>query len=321
VADLEPGRKPDWLKIRLSSGPNFRRLKRLMGDLNLHTVCEEARCPNIHECWEYGTATFMILGDICTRACGFCAVKTGLPTELDLAEPQRLAEAVARLGLEHVVITSVARDDLFDGGASIFADAIRAVRERAPGVTVEVLIPDFQGSAAALRVVMDAEPDILNHNVETVRRLSPRVRARATHDRSLELLRRAKEFARERGAATLTKSGLMVGLGETFDEVVETMRELRAVEVDILTIGQYLRPSRDHLPLARFWTPAEFQQLKEIGLEMGFSHVESGPLVRSSYHAHRQTRDARAAVEAAGQGAARAAAGAAAPAAGTGGGD
>ncbi|HEX6989085.1 MAG TPA: lipoyl synthase, partial [Bacillota bacterium] len=227
MAETPAGRKPDWLKIKLASGPNFRRLKGLMRELGLHTVCEEARCPNIHECWEYGTATFMILGDVCTRACGFCAVKTGLPTELDLAEPERLAEAVEKLGLAHVVITSVARDDLFDGGASIFADAIRALRARTPDTAVEVLIPDFQGSAEALRVVMDAEPDILNHNVETVRRLSPRVRARARHDRSLELLRRAKSFARERGAATLTKSGFMLGLGETRDEVLETLRELR----------------------------------------------------------------------------------------------
>ena len=295
MAQTRPGRKPDWLKIKLSAGTNYRRLKGLMRDLDLHTVCEEARCPNIHECWEYGTATFMILGDICTRACGFCAVKTGLPTELDLAEPQRLAEAVEKLGLEHVVITSVARDDLFDGGASIFADAIRAIRDRTPDVAIEVLIPDFQGSAAALKVVMDAEPDILNHNVETVRRLSPQVRARARHDRSLELLRRAKAFARERGAATLTKSSLMLGLGESRDEVIETLRELRAVECDIVTIGQYLQPSRDHLPLVRFWTPAEFEELKQIGLELGFSHVESGPLVRSSYHAHEQTRHARTA--------------------------
>lgn len=293
MSDGHTERKPDWLKIKLNSGPSFRRVKRLMNDLQLHSVCEAARCPNIHECWEHGTATFMILGEICTRACGFCAVKSGLPNELDLAEPERLAEAVEHLGLQHVVITSVARDDLFDGGASIFAETIRAIRRRTPGVAVEVLIPDFQGNEAALRTVMAAEPEILNHNVETVRRLSPQVRARARHDRSLQLLQRAKAMIKERNGAGLTKSGLMVGLGETRDEVIETMRELRAAECDILTIGQYLRPSRDHLPLVRYWTPEEFAELKQVGLEMGFRHVESGPLVRSSYHAHEQSDQAR----------------------------
>ncbi|HEY8450258.1 MAG TPA: lipoyl synthase [Bacillota bacterium] len=293
MTDHEHQRKPDWLKIRLAQSPRFRELKRLMRDLDLHTVCEEARCPNIHECWSHGTATFMILGRICTRACAFCAVHTGLPTELDLAEPERVADAVAHLGLRHVVITSVARDDLADGGASIFADTIRAVRARTPAVGIEVLIPDFQGKIEALRTVVDAAPDILNHNVETVRRLSPVVRARARHDRSLELLRRAKDLARQRGLSMLTKSGLMVGLGESREEVIETLRELRAVDCDIVTIGQYLRPSQDHLPVVRYWTPSEFAELKQIGLELGFKHVESGPLVRSSYHAHEQVEHAQ----------------------------
>lgn len=290
VSNME--RKPDWLKVRLANGPNFRRLKKLMREQQLHTVCEEARCPNIHECWEFGTATFMILGSICTRACAFCAVNTGMPTELDLAEPERLAETVEKLDLQHVVITSVARDDLADGGAAIFAESIRAVRRRTPQVTIEVLIPDFQGNREALRTVVDAAPDILNHNVETVRRLSPVVRARARHDRSLELLRAAKEMSRQRGQAMLTKSGLMLGHGESKEEVIETLAELRAVDCDIVTIGQYLRPSRNHLPVRKYWTPEEFDELKAIGLQMGFKHVESGPLVRSSYHAHRQVQNA-----------------------------
>lgn len=285
-------RKPDWLKVKLANGPNFRRLKRLMRDQQLHTVCEEARCPNIHECWEFGTATFMILGSICTRACSFCAINTGMPTELDLAEPQRVADTVEHLGLQHVVITSVARDDLADGGASIFADTIRAIRERTPGVGIEVLIPDFQGDAAALRTVVEAGPDILNHNVETVRRLSPVVRARARHDRSLELLRRAKEMAQELQIPMLTKSGFMLGHGETKEEIVETLQELRNVDCDIVTIGQYLRPTMNHLPVRKYWTPEEFDEIKVIGLEMGFKHVESGPLVRSSYHAHKQVERA-----------------------------
>lgn len=285
-------RKPDWLKVRLANGPNFKRLKKLMRHQQLHTVCEEAKCPNIHECWEYGTATFMILGSICTRACAFCAVNSGLPTELDLAEPLRVAEAVEQLGLNHVVITSVARDDLTDGGASIFADTIRAIRERSRGVGIEVLIPDFQGNIDALRTVIAAGPDILNHNVETVRRLSPIVRARATHDRSLELLRQAKRLGKELQPDMLTKSGLMLGHGETMDEVIETLRELRAVDCDIVTVGQYLRPSLEHLPVRKYWTPEEFAEIKTIGLKLGFKHVESGPLVRSSYHAHEQSQQA-----------------------------
>ncbi|WP_243123445.1 lipoyl synthase [Thermaerobacter sp. FW80] len=286
------GRRPDWLKVRLAQGPNYNRLKRLLRGMDLHTVCEEARCPNIYECFENLTATFMILGNICTRACRFCAVTTGRPTELDWAEPERVAAAVERLGLRHVVVTSVARDDLRDGGAIIFAETIRAIRRRCPDTAVEVLIPDFNGDWDALQVVLDAEPDILNHNVETVRRLSDKVRSRAKYDRSLALLAESKR----RAPHIKTKSGLMLGLGETWEEILETLRDLRAHRVDIVTIGQYLRPTRDpiHLPVERYYHPDEFAELKRIGLAMGFSHVESGPLVRSSYHAHEQADRARA---------------------------
>ncbi len=280
--------RPDWLKIQLKTGPNFRDLKEIMRGKSLHTVCEEARCPNIFECWEHRTATFMILGDICTRACRFCAVKSGRPTELDLAEPRRVAEAVADMGLQHVVVTSVARDDLEDGGASIFAATIKAIRERVPGCGVEVLIPDFMGNWDALEVVLDASPDILNHNVETVRRLSDRVRSKAKYERSLELLRRSKEMRPD----IRTKSSIMVGLGETYEELLETMDDLRRVNVDILTIGQYLQPTKSHLLVEKFYTPTEFLRLRGEGLKRGFAHVESAPLVRSSYHAHEQVQRA-----------------------------
>ncbi|MBI2847179.1 MAG: lipoyl synthase [Chloroflexi bacterium] len=279
-------RFPPWIKARAPGGQTYLRLKGMMRLSTLHTVCEEAHCPNIGECWENGTATFMILGDICTRNCRYCAVRSGRPEGLDLEEPIRVAEAVKRLGLKHAVITSVNRDDLADGGASIFAETIRKSRELLPSCRVEVLIPDFQGSWEALATVMNAFPHILNHNIETVPRLYRLARAKATYSRSLELLRRAKEMNR---AKVLTKSGLMVGLGEEWEEVIQVMKDLRENECDILTVGQYLSPSPKHLPVARFYTPEEFAKLKEKGLEMGFRHVESGPLVRSSYHAHKQS--------------------------------
>lgn len=284
-------RKPEWLKIKLNTGEPYRELKDMMRARTLHTVCEEARCPNIYECWANRTATFMILGDICTRACRFCAVKTGLPTELDLQEPERVAEAAAQMGLRHCVVTSVARDDLKDGGASIFAATIRAIRRKLPLCGVEVLIPDFQGDEESLRIVMDARPDILNHNVETVERLSDRVRAKAKYRRSLELLRRAKEMKPD----IPTKSSLMLGVGETLDEVRRTMDDLREAGCNILTLGQYLQPTPAHLAVERYVHPDEFAQLKADGLARGFSHVESGPFVRSSYHAHEQVKSAAAA--------------------------
>ncbi|MUT68032.1 lipoyl synthase [Paenibacillus sp. NEAU-GSW1] len=283
--------KPDWLRIKLSTDGNFSEIKDMMRTKTLHTVCEEARCPNIYECWSNRTATFMILGDICTRACRFCAVKTGLPTELDLQEPERVAEAAEQMGLRHCVITSVARDDLGDGGASIFAGSIKAIRERMPFCRVEVLIPDFLGNRDALQVVMDAKPDILNHNIETVERLSDRVRARAKYKRSLELLKRAKEM----NPKIPTKSSIMLGVGETFEEVLQAMDDLRAVDCNILTLGQYLQPTPNHMRIERYVHPDEFAKLKEEGLKRGFRHVESGPLVRSSYHAHEQTDSAEAA--------------------------
>ncbi|MED4571693.1 lipoyl synthase [Brevibacillus agri] len=285
-------RKPEWLKINLVSGPelaSFKELKQTMRSKTLHTVCEEAKCPNIHECWASGTATFMILGDICTRACRFCAVKTGLPTELDVAEPERVAEAAEQMRLRHVVVTSVARDDLKDGGAQIFAETIRAIRRRLPFASVEVLIPDFQGNWDALKLVMDAKPDVLNHNIEAVRRLSDRVRARAKYDRTLELLKKAKEFQPN----IPTKSSLMIGVGETLEEVIETMDDLRSVDVNIMTIGQYLQPTKKHLKVEHYYHPDEFARLKEEGMKRGFSHVEAGPLVRSSYHAHEQANAAK----------------------------
>lgn len=282
------GRKPEWLKINLKTNPEFGELKQLMRSGGLHTVCEEARCPNIFECWNRRTATFMILGDVCTRNCGFCAVKTGWPTTTDWAEPERVADAAAVMNLKHLVVTSVARDDLNDGGAAIFAETIRAIRRKAPQTGVEVLIPDFQGNWDALQVVMDAEPDVLNHNVETVARLSDRVRSRAKYPRTLELLRRAKEMKPH----IPTKSSIMVGLGETLEELYEAMDDLRANQVDIVTFGQYLRPSTKHLAVERFYTPAEFDHLRDEGLKRGFAHVQSGPLVRSSYHADEQSEEA-----------------------------
>ena len=281
-------RHPDWIKARVPSGDNYHDLKRLLRGLNLNTVCEEAHCPNIGECWDQRTATIMILGDTCTRACGFCAVKTGRPTWFDEDEPRRVAEAIAELGLEHVVVTSVARDDLPDGGAHVFADTIRRLREACPGMGVEVLIPDFNGEEAPLRQVMEARPDILNHNIETVERLQKPVRKRARYARSLGVLANAKRMAGNIGYAVHTKSSLMVGLGETRQELSQTFRDIRTVDCDILTIGQYLRPSEKHLPLIRYYHPEEFAEMKGEALSLGFKHVESGPLVRSSYHARDQ---------------------------------
>ncbi|MFF2889041.1 lipoyl synthase [Paenibacillus sp. NPDC057967] len=286
--------KPDWLRIKLTTNGNYAEIKDMMRTKTLHTVCEEARCPNIYECWTNRTATFMILGDICTRACRFCAVKTGLPTELDLQEPERVAEAAEQMGLQHCVVTSVARDDLADGGASIFAATIKAIRKRMPFCRVEVLIPDFMGNRDALQVVMDANPDILNHNIETVERLSDRVRAKAKYKRSLELLKRAKEMKPK----IPTKSSIMLGVGEEWDEILQAMDDLRAADCNILTLGQYLQPTPKHMPIKRYVHPDEFAKLKEEGKKRGFRHVESGPLVRSSYHAHEQTDSAHAAMAA-----------------------
>jgi len=272
--------RPSWIRARAPQGPGYDRLVGLMRGLELHTVCEEAHCPNLGECWARGTATFMILGDVCTRACGFCAVKTGLPGRApDQGEPARVADAVARMGLKHAVVTSVNRDDQEDGGASLFAATIREIRRRVPGCAVEVLIPDFKGSEEALRIVLDARPDVLNHNTETVPRLYRQARAGASFSRSIELLRRSKS------AGLLTKSGLMVGLGEEWDEVKDTIEAIRSAGTDVLTIGQYLRPSPKHLPVVRYYAPEEFDRLRDIALALGYDHVESGPLVRSSYHA------------------------------------
>jgi lipoic acid synthetase len=281
-------RHPDWIRSRLPSGDNFHDLRGLLRGLNLNTVCEEARCPNLGECWEQRTATVMILGDICTRACGFCAIATGRPTWFDDDEPRRVAQAVAAMRLDHVVVTSVARDDLPDGGAGAFAATIRELRERSPGTGVEVLIPDFDGADAPLRTVMEAGPDILNHNLETVKRLQKPVRRRARWERSLGVLERAKSYATGRGRQVHTKSSLMVGLGETRPELTEAFEALRGVDCDILTVGQYLRPTERHLPLVRYYTPAEFAEMKAEALALGFKHVESAPLVRSSYHARDQ---------------------------------
>ena len=271
----------------MPSGDNYAELKKLMRNLQLHTVCEEARCPNIGECWNSRTATFMILGDVCTRRCMFCAVKKGAPGGIvDADEPRRLGEAVGSLKLKHVVITSVNRDDLADGGASVFAECIAEARKNRPGCTVEVLIPDLEGNWDALAVIVEAQPEVLNHNTETVPRLYRRVRPYANYQQTLNLLRTSKEL----DAQMLTKSGLMVGLGETVTELLETMEDLRNTECDILTVGQYLSPSARHLPIQRYYTPEEFEEIKEAGIEMGFRHVESGPLVRSSYHASEQAR-------------------------------
>ncbi len=281
--------RPPWLKVRFPASPALVELQQLMRDADLHTVCEEARCPNIGECWSRGTATFMILGDTCTRSCGFCAVKTGRPGFLDTAEPRRVALAVQRMGLRHAVITSVNRDELPDGGASIFASTIEWVRRLSPGTTIEVLIPDFKGDREALATVLAARPEILNHNTETVPRLYRQVRPQAGYERSLELLRRAKEL----DPGTVTKSGLMVGLGETEPELLEVCHDLADQGVEVLTLGQYLQPTPAHLPIVRYWHPEEFARVRERALAMGFTHVEAGPLVRSSYHAEEQAASPR----------------------------
>jgi lipoic acid synthetase len=287
-------RHPDWIKSRMPSGANYHGLRGMLRELNLNTVCAEAACPNLGECWDQRTATVMILGDVCTRACGFCNIKTGKPTWFDDDEPRRVAEAVAEMRLDHVVVTSVARDDLPDGGAGAFARTIREIRARDSLMGIEVLIPDFNGEEPPLRTVMEAGPDILNHNLETVRRLQKPVRKRARWDRTLGVLERAKGYAREYGRAVHTKSSLMVGLGETRAEMTEAFEALREVDCDILTIGQYLRPTLDHLPLERYYHPDEFAEMRDEALAMGFRHVESGPLVRSSYHARDQVPDADA---------------------------
>ena len=279
-----PAPKPEWLKARAPMGENYHSLKQLARSLNLHTVCESAHCPNIGECWHHKTATFMMLGNLCTRRCGFCAVPKGRPEPIDFDEPRRVAEAVSKLGLEYAVVTSVNRDDDLLGGARAFALVIEEIRRQAPECKTEVLIPDFQGNEEAIRLVVDAQPAVLNHNTESVPRLYRVVRSGARYERSLRLL----EYAKEVNPAGATKSGVMVGLGEETAELLEVFRDLAAVQCDILTIGQYLRPSRDHLPMARLYTPREFAELKTAALQMGFRHVESGPLVRSSYHAHEQ---------------------------------
>jgi len=281
--------KPEWLKVRAPGSPTYLRLKAIMRELNLHTVCEEAQCPNIGECWNHGTATFMILGDVCTRACSYCAVSHGRPAQVDAGEPVRVADAIRTLDLDYVVITSVDRDDLADGGASIFAETVRATRARLPECRIEVLIPDFRGNEAALKTVLDARPDILNHNTETVPRLYRMARSGGRYARTLELLDRARRYAPD----IPTKTGLMVGLGEEHDELMATFRDLRNVGCGILTVGQYLRPTAQHAPMVRYYHPDEFAELKRVALDMGFVHVESGPLVRSSYHAH-ETADAYA---------------------------
>ncbi len=277
-------RLPEWLKVPMPGGPRYIELQNLMRSQALHTVCEEAHCPNIGECWDRGTATFMILGDICTRRCHYCAVTTGRPLGIDLQEPSRLADTVKAMGLRYCVITSVNRDDLADGGAFIFASCIKKIRSLVPGCRVEVLIPDFAGSWPALKKVIDVRPDVLNHNIESPKRVFPRVRPKGDYRLSLDLLAQAKELDPD----TVTKSGIIVGMGETTEELVETMEDLRGVDCDLLTIGQYLRPSAKHLPVDRFYTPSEFDELGAIGRKLGFKHVASGPLVRSSYHADEQ---------------------------------
>ena len=286
--DPLPQRKPQWLKVKAPGGSNYIRLKQLMRDLNLHTVCEEAHCPNIGECWEHGTATFMILGDVCTRNCAYCAVSHGRPPAYDVEEPSRVAQAIAELNLRHAVITSVDRDDLPDFGAYIFAETIRQIREKLPTCSIEVLVPDFQGNEDSIRAVLEARPDIYNHNTETVPRLYKKARPGGRYERLLEIFRIAKRIAPD----VPTKTGIILGLGETNLEVIEVMKELRAVDVDILTLGQYLRPSDGHIALDRYVTPEEFRELYEVGMTLGFRHVESGPLVRSSYHAWEQVQAA-----------------------------
>lgn len=286
VKDAAFGRtpKPEWLKVRAPGSENYLKIRGLMRDLNLHTVCEEAHCPNIGECWHHGTATFMIMGDVCTRMCGYCNVTHGAPMPLDPHEPGKLAHAVATMALAYVVVTSVDRDDLPDFGAGAFAATIRAIKAQRPECRVEVLIPDFQGEETPLRAVLDARPDVLNHNIETVPRLYRQARPGGRYPRALQLLDRARTIAPD----IPTKTGLMVGLGETMDEIVAVLRDLRAVDTKILTVGQYLRPSAAHLPMERYYTPDEFREIKRTALDLGFGHVESGPLVRSSYHAHEQ---------------------------------
>ncbi len=294
-ATAKPARRlPEWLKVRMPGSPGYLRVQELLREAELHTVCEEARCPNIGECWERKSATFMILGDVCTRACRYCAVTSGKPGPVDPLEPLRLARTVERLGLRYAVITSVDRDDLPDGGASVFTECIERVRERTPQTRVEVLTPDFGGDWAAMRSVLDARPAVLNHNIETVRRVFHSVRPKGDYDLSLDLLRRAKAYAPD----VATKSGMMVGLGESVDEVVETMRDLRRHDVELLTIGQYLRPTPKHAVMERFYHPREFKELEEAGYALGFRHVASGPLVRSSYHADEQHDAAVAAIPA-----------------------
>lgn len=283
-----PERKPPWLKVRAPGGPNYLRLRQLMRDLELHTVCEEAHCPNVGECWEHGTATFMILGDVCTRNCAYCAVSHGRPPRFDPAEPERVAEAAATMQLQHVVLTSVDRDDLPDFGAWAFAETIRQIKSRCPETSVEVLVPDFQGNEDSIRAVLEATPDIYNHNTETVPRLYKRCRPGGRYERVMRIFTTAKRIAPE----IPTKTGIILGMGETNEEVVAVMHDLRSVDVDILTLGQYLRPSDGHIPLDRYVTPDEFRYFREVGKELGFRHVESGPLVRSSYHAWEQVQAA-----------------------------
>jgi lipoic acid synthetase len=284
LSPRRPQKKPEWLKARAPMGENYHELKKLARKLELHTVCESAQCPNIGECWNHRTATFMLLGNLCTRRCGFCAVPKGRPLAIDYDEPRRVAEAVATLGLKHAVVTSVNRDDDNVGAAKVFAETIREVRRQAPGCQIEVLIPDFQGREDALQIVIEAQPEVLNHNTETVPRLYRAVRSGARYERTLKLLANVKRFAPK----MISKTGVMVGLGEEMHELLQVFRDLAAQQVDILTVGQYLRPSKDHLPMARYYTPDEFLYMKEEALKMGFRHVESGPLVRSSYHAHEQ---------------------------------
>jgi len=287
VAPL-PERKPSWLKVKAPGGPNYLRLKQMMRELDLHSVCEEAHCPNVGECWEHGTATFMILGDVCTRNCAYCAVAHGRPPKYDIEEPDRVAQAIAEMRLQHAVITSVDRDDLPDFGAYIFAETIRQIHARVPGCSVEVLVPDFQGNEDSIRAVLEAEPEIYNHNTETVPRLYKKARPGGRYPRVMEIFRFAKRIAPD----IPTKTGMILGMGETIEEVIAVMRDLRKVDVDILTLGQYLRPSDNHIALDRYYTPEEFRHLYEVGMEMGFRHVESGPLVRSSYHAWEQVQAA-----------------------------
>jgi len=283
-----PERKPSWLKVKAPGGPNYLRLKQMMRELDLHSVCEEAHCPNVGECWEHGTATFMILGDVCTRNCAYCAVAHGRPPKYDIEEPDRVAQAIAEMRLKHAVITSVDRDDLPDFGAYIFAETIRQIHARVPECSVEVLVPDFQGNEDSIRAVLDARPEIYNHNTETVPRLYKKARPGGRYPRVMEIFRFAKRVAPD----IPTKTGIILGMGETIEEVIAVMRDLRKVDVDILTLGQYLRPSDNHIALDRYYTPDEFRHLYEVGMEMGFRHVESGPLVRSSYHAWEQVQAA-----------------------------